>query len=95
MRVLQGKSPRTTLKPVLIAAIAVATASIVSCAEAQNYPWCAYYSGDMDGTTNCGFVSFEQCMNTVRGVGGFCQQNNTYVPPGGAAAQSSRARKPS
>jgi hypothetical protein len=76
-------------------AIAVATVLTGARAEAQNYPWCAQYSGSMAGTTNCGFVSFDQCMNTVRGMGGFCQPNNTYVPPGGAAAQSWRTRKPS
>jgi Protein of unknown function (DUF3551) len=79
----------------LLMAIAVATVLTGTRVEAQNYPWCAQYSGSMAGATNCGFVSFDQCMNTVRGMGGFCQQNNTYVPPGGAAAQSSRARKPS
>ncbi len=47
-------------------------------AEAQNYPWCAQYRDG--GATNCGFVSFEQCMDTIRGAGGFCMQNNTYQP---------------
>ncbi len=49
-------------------------------AAAQNYPWCAQYSKGGD-EQNCGFVSFEQCMETVRGIGGFCIQNNTYQPP--------------
>jgi hypothetical protein len=30
-------------------------------AEAQNYPWCAIYSGRAGGA-NCGFTTFEQCM---------------------------------
>jgi len=31
-------------------------------ARAQNYPWCAIYSGGAaGGGTNCGFVSYEQC----------------------------------
>ncbi len=51
---------------------------IATHAKAQNYPWCAQYSKGGDGQ-NCGFVSFEQCMETVRGIGGFCIQNNTYV----------------
>jgi hypothetical protein len=46
-------------------------------AEAQNYPWCAQYSY-RDGAT-CGFTSFQQCMATVSGIGGFCQLNNLYV----------------
>ncbi len=52
-------------------------------AEAQNYPWCAEYSGSMGGAMNCGFVSFEQCMMTVRGMGGFCVRNTLYQPPPG------------
>jgi hypothetical protein len=32
-------------------------------AQAQNYPWCAQYSGRaLGGAQNCGFVSFAQCM---------------------------------
>jgi uncharacterized protein DUF3551 len=55
-------------------------------AQAQNYPWCAQYSGRaLGGAMNCGFVSFAQCMATVSGIGGFCVQNNTYQPPAGRA----------
>ena len=46
-------------------------------AEAQNYPWCAYY--DMfQGATNCGFSTFQQCMAAVSGVGGNCGPNPQY-----------------
>ena len=55
------------------------TAGIERRAEAQSYPWCAYYS---KGCTSCSFVSFEQCMADVSGIGGFCQQNNAYKPSG-------------
>jgi len=45
------------------------------------YPWCANYSGrGMGGAQNCGFVSFNQCLATVRGVGGTCGPNPLYVP---------------
>jgi Protein of unknown function (DUF3551) len=61
-------------------------------AEAQNYPWCAQYSvGDENGL-NCGFISFEQCMVTVRGIGGFCMQNNTYQAPSGSHPSVPRRR---
>jgi Protein of unknown function (DUF3551) len=53
-------------------------------ADAQSYPWCAYYGGDGDGGgTNCGFTTFQQCQDTVSGIGGFCQRNNLYPPPPG------------
>src|SRR6516225_1566021 len=39
-------------------------------AGAQNYPWCAQYSGgSMGGGRNCGFTTFEQCLATVHGIG--------------------------
>jgi hypothetical protein len=64
-------------------------------AYAQNYPWCAYYSGrGFGGATNCGFTSFQQCMATVSGIGGFCQLNNMYVPPPGSHRRSRPYRYP-
>ena len=48
-------------------------------AQAQNYPWCAYWAGT-GGARNCGFVSFEQCMATARGAGASCQRNAGYEP---------------
>ena len=69
---------------VYIAAVAVGTR-----AEAQNYPWCARYNNGDNGQ-NCGFINFAQCMETVRGIGGFCMQNNTYQPaPGSRIRRSS------
>jgi hypothetical protein len=47
-------------------------------AHAQNAPWCAHYDFGSDETVNCGFFSFRQCVDDVRGVGGFCAQNSTY-----------------
>ena len=49
-------------------------------AYAQNYPWCAIYSGGMGGTRNCGFSTYEQCRAAVSGNGGYCALNNQYVP---------------
>ena len=53
------------------------TAAIASNAQAQTYPWCAYYS---KGCTSCSFVTREQCMADVSGIGGFCQENDWYKP---------------
>ena len=46
-------------------------------AQAREYPWCARYDWT---TTNCGFVSFQQCLATISGIGGRCEQNPRYVP---------------
>jgi hypothetical protein len=60
--------------------IFVGTVGETKRAEAQNYPWCAQYSGG-DGGMNCGFTTFQQCLADVSGIGGFCVQNSTYQPP--------------
>jgi hypothetical protein len=71
-----------------VLSVAVMTVFVGTRAEAQNYLWCALYSGgDVGGATNCGFTTFQQCMATVSGIGGFCQLNDTYHPPGGAPSR--------
>ena len=53
-------------------------------AEAQNYPWCSYYyNSGSGGGTNCGFTTFQQCLDNMRGIGGFCDRNTQYQPPPG------------
>ena len=44
------------------------------------YPWCAVYSGDAGGASNCGFSTIEQCRATVSGIGGSCEPNQFYNP---------------
>jgi hypothetical protein len=41
----------------------------------------AQYGGARTAATNCGFVSFAQCMATVSGIGGSSVQNTMYQPP--------------
>jgi hypothetical protein len=63
-------------------------------AAAIEYPWCAQYSGDDgDGGRNCGFVSQEQCMETVRGMGGFCEHNLFYTGAPERPAKPARKRR--
>jgi Protein of unknown function (DUF3551) len=62
-------------------AAAFVAAAIGTPAQAQNYPWCAFYTGPFQAT-NCGFSTYQQCMATISGIGGYCQPNTTYVPPG-------------
>lgn len=72
---------------ILLAAGALSTSVL-----AQNYPWCAYISTGDGNATNCGFVTREQCMVTISGLGGHCEPNNTYIPPvPQQGAQSDRA----
>lgn len=75
------------MKNAAIAAIAfllfAAAMALATAAQAQNYPWCEYLGGFDGGGRNCGFVSFEQCMQTAWGNGGDCRQNPMYEPPPG------------
>ena len=59
-----------TLAMIALTSVGLSLSSFV----AEAAPWCAQYSG-RGGATNCGFYSFEQCMQTVHGIGGFCNRN--------------------
>jgi hypothetical protein len=70
------------MRTMLLAAAIAGAASVLvpTGVGAQYYPWCSIYS-DRVGSSNCGFVSFAQCMLNVRGIGGFCVQNAFAVAP--------------
>jgi hypothetical protein len=65
------------MKHALFAALVAASAAIGTGAKAQDYPWCANYT---KGAINCLFVTYEQCMADVSGIGGFCERNTSYHP---------------
>ena len=54
------------------------------------YPWCAIsdYGRDHSGR-NCGFVSYEQCRQTILGQSGLCFEN-TWQKPGAVAGVNKR-----
>lgn len=57
-------------------------------ARAQNAPWCAIVEIGSGLGENCGFQTYEHCIATVQGQGGYCQRNARYQPP--AQDRSSR-----
>ena len=68
----------------MLVALAMLVAVMVEtrpAAAREWYPWCAQYA-DRSGITECGYTSFEQCLATVRGIGGSCVQNWRPVPGG-------------
>jgi hypothetical protein len=72
----------------LLAAVAAAFLLNAGAATgARAGAWCAWEDAY---TYNCGFSSFEQCLDTIRGLGGFCRPN-PYEPEGGAAPLRQRA----
>jgi hypothetical protein len=54
-------------------------ASAVEPARADPYRWCADYGGGRGGgSSNCYFVTLEQCRAAISGNGGFCRENGFY-----------------
>ena len=61
-------------------------------AQYDPYPWCAEYSGGIDGAKNCYFLTLQQCRTTVSGVGGYCTPNTFYTGPAADRPAPRRAR---
>jgi hypothetical protein len=74
----------------LLPALAIAAMFVPPESQADPYKWCAQYGGRGGGGRNCGFVTWEQCMATVSGIGGFCEPNQFYTGP---EPQRRKARK--
>jgi hypothetical protein len=55
---------------------------------APYWPWCSQYFS-RDTSHACAFSSWEQCMETVRGIGGYCYNNPHPPPPAARSAKSS------
>jgi hypothetical protein len=68
---------------VVLAMLAILFAALWSGgAEADPYPWCAEYTGGgLGGSSNCYFMTLDQCRATIAGVGGSCTQNPFYTGP--------------
>lgn len=58
--------------------VLLAIGSTSETARADPYRWCAEYGGEDGGGIQCTFVTFEQCMLSVSGMGGFCRHNIYY-----------------
>jgi hypothetical protein len=72
---------RTTM--IVLVTLVLATEALAQSTVAfphDPYRWCAVYSGDAGGASNCGFLTIEQCRATVSGIGGFCEPNQFYNP---------------
>ena len=78
---------RISTAVVLLAALEATLVSLSSPTHAEiEYAWCAVYKSDAG--TNCGFVSFDQCLATISGIGGFCYPNPAYSEPDQRAPRS-------
>jgi hypothetical protein len=86
--IAKGKTMKFALS--LVGALVVA--AVIGTPAHADAPWCAYYNGaQFGGASNCGFYTYQQCLATISGIGGWCQPNTTYVPPP-ASSRSRRSR---
>jgi hypothetical protein len=65
----------------MLAALALLFAgTALDSAQADPYRWCAVYGGsEFGGSSNCYFITLEQCRAAVSGNGGFCTINQFYT----------------
>jgi hypothetical protein len=56
--------------------------------SAEAAAWCAWYDAY---THDCGYYTFEQCLATIHGVGGYCARN---VYDYGRPAEPRRHKRP-
>jgi Protein of unknown function (DUF3551) len=63
----------------------IAAQVLTTPASAIEYPWCR---SSVDGGTNCGFVSREQC-----GGGPYCYQNPFYTGAGSSSSASPQPKR--
>jgi Protein of unknown function (DUF3551) len=60
----------------LIAAVLLGEIQATSAQSPTSYPWCARFRSD--GATSCYFTSYQQCMTTLSGIGGYCYPSPYY-----------------
>jgi hypothetical protein len=80
------------MRTIPLVAITFAALSLSTIGARADGTWCARY-GTGFGGANCGFNSFQQCMATLSGIGGFCQPN-TFSTYGSAGSAYGSAREP-
>jgi hypothetical protein len=88
----------------LAAAVAVTASFAISpdaAAVPEQFPYCAASRGDQENYMNCGFATFEACLEELKGMRGYCAPNPYYVAapsppaPSNSKPQRVRSRPPS
>jgi Protein of unknown function (DUF3551) len=74
-----SRKARLALTAAVAGLLAIGVLTYADGAKADPYRWCAEYGGGRGGSTNCYFVTLEQCRATVFGNGGFCRPNTFYT----------------
>jgi hypothetical protein len=75
------------LSLVLLSTALMGPAELASAQSPYSYPWCSRQTTKEGGTTSCYFTSYQQCMTTISGIGGWCYQSPYYHAPSARAAK--------
>lgn len=75
------------MRTIVLVVAAWAALSFTSTHVRADGAWCSYY---VQGGTNCGFHSYEQCMANISGIGGSCQRNLNYQASTGSRGRNQR-----
>jgi hypothetical protein len=79
----------------LVLGLCVASIAGGSTARAQSaysYPWCAVYPRNIGGYA-CYYATFETCMKTMVGIGGYCERSPFYRGPDPGTARGRAHRR--
>lgn len=74
------------MRALLIMTVLVA-ALVADASRGARAQWCAFYD---EYTYNCGFRTFQQCLDTIRGVGGMCRRDRRAPEAGDARREEER-----
>jgi uncharacterized protein DUF3551 len=80
VKIAERSIMRFTVAVLALTVLASLAGTAPSAAEIT-YPWCAQYGGGRGGSRNCGFWTYEQCMATLWGNGGYCEHNPLFRGP--------------
>jgi hypothetical protein len=75
---------------VLALAALVGGLSATPASAAISYPWCTRYANTAG---ECSFNTFEQCLETLSGIGGVCTSNPGYTGPAGPGPYNAVPRR--
>jgi len=62
----------------LIAAALLGEMPAASAQSPTSYPWCSRSYKTDGNATSCYFTSYQQCMTTLSGIGGYCFESPYY-----------------
>jgi hypothetical protein len=69
---------RILLTVVATAAALIGATDLASAQSPYSYPWCSRQAAKEGAATSCYFSSYQQCMTTISGIGGYCYQSPYY-----------------